>query len=79
LDYSPDSVRRGCATVVTLVVGPSGCGKSSLVKAGLTPLVGQDPQWWILPAFSPGTDPLSTFIHRIVTASGPMGLAWPTE
>jgi hypothetical protein len=38
-----------------LVVDPSGCGKSSLVRAGLTPLMADEPGWWTLPRAAPAT------------------------
>ncbi len=41
-----------------VVVGPSGSGKSSLVRAGLLPVMAEEPGWWTLPAFVPGADPV---------------------
>ncbi len=73
-----DGVRSAerAATAVTLVVGPSGCGKSSLVMAGLMPRLGQDPEWWPLPAFTPGIDPLASLVHELVIAGDRVGLPW---
>jgi hypothetical protein len=46
---------------VLLVVGPSGCGKSSLVRAGLLPVMADEPGWWTLPALG---EQLLELIHH---------------
>ncbi|MFI9388489.1 TIR domain-containing protein [Kutzneria sp. NPDC052558] len=50
---------------VLLVVGPSGCGKSSLVRAGLLPTMAEEPDWWTLPAFTPGVDPTARLAQQL--------------
>ena len=66
---------RGEASIV-LVVGPSGCGKSSLVRAGLLPLMANEPGWWSLGVIRPGADPLSALTNEIAAASRKFGLNW---
>jgi WD40 repeat protein len=50
---------------ILLVVGPSGCGKSSLVRAGLLPRMADEPDWWTLPAFTPGVDPEAALAREL--------------
>ncbi|MGY1680833.1 nSTAND1 domain-containing NTPase [Geodermatophilus sp. SYSU D01176] len=59
-----------------LVVGPSGCGKSSLVRAGLLPVVAEEPEWWTLSPFLPGTDPVGALTREISAAARLLGRDW---
>jgi WD40 repeat protein len=59
-----------------VVVGPSGCGKSSLVRAGLIPAMAADDDWWTVPAFTPGTDPVAALSRELATAARLAGLTW---
>lgn len=52
-----------------VLVGASGSGKSSLVKAGVIPRL-RGRRWSILPAFSPGPNPLAALASAISTADG---------
>ena len=61
---------------VLVVTGPSGCGKSSLVRAGLLPVIADEPGWWTLPAVRPGADPTAAVATEITGEAGRLGLAW---
>lgn len=61
---------------IHLFVGPSGCGKSSLVRAGLVPTVADEPDWWTLPPFVPGTDPVGALARTVAATARQVGLAW---
>ncbi|MFD0363157.1 TIR domain-containing protein [Nocardia sp. GCM10030253] len=61
---------------VLLVVGPSGCGKSSLVRAGVVPLIADEPYWLPLEPIVPGTDPLGALVRSLVVAGRRAGLDW---
>jgi WD40 repeat protein len=61
---------------VLLVVGPSGCGKSSLVRAGLLPVVADEPGWWVLPPLVPGADPVGALGRELAAGARPVGLDW---
>ncbi|WP_431954167.1 AAA family ATPase [Actinacidiphila sp. bgisy167] len=52
-----------------LLVGASGSGKSSLVRAGLMPRL-RGRRWTVLPAFSPGPNPLAALAAVIAAAGG---------
>ncbi|MFF3762807.1 AAA family ATPase [Streptomyces sp. NPDC001922] len=52
-----------------MLVGASGSGKSSLVRAGVMPRL-RERRWTVLPAFSPGPNPLGALASAIVEASG---------
>lgn len=52
-----------------VLVGASGSGKSSLVRAGVMPRLRQR-RWTVLPAFSPGANPLGALAAAIVAAGG---------
>ncbi|MDX3450858.1 WD40 repeat domain-containing protein [Streptomyces sp. ME02-8801-2C] len=52
-----------------VLVGASGSGKSSLVRAGVMPRL-RDRRWTVLPAFSPGPNPLGALASTIVAAGG---------
>ncbi|GCB49012.1 ATP-binding protein [Streptomyces sp. NL15-2K] len=52
-----------------VLVGASGSGKSSLVRAGVLPRL-RVRRWSILPAFSPGPNPLGALASAISTAGG---------
>jgi TIR domain/Novel STAND NTPase 1 len=59
-----------------LVVGPSGCGKSSLVRAGLLPLVAEEPGWWTLAPLVPGVDPEAVLTRELAVGARQVGLEW---
>ncbi len=59
---------------VLLVVGPSGCGKSSLVRAGLLPVMADEPGWWTLPPILPGADPVRALARELAVAARQAGL-----
>ena len=61
---------------VLLVVGPSGCGKSSLVRAGLQPVMAEDPDWRTLRAMTPGTRPTTALAAELAAAGRAAGLDW---
>jgi WD40 repeat protein len=61
---------------ILTVVGPSGCGKSSLVRAGLLPLMGNEPGWQALGPFVPGSNPVRVLVNEIVSTSRRLGLDW---
>lgn len=61
---------------VLLVVGPSGCGKSSLIRAGLIPMMAAEPDWWTVPAFVPGADPVAGMARALADAAQHAGLRW---
>lgn len=62
-----------------VVVGPSGCGKSSLVRAGLLPLMADEPGWWTLPPVVPGTDPVTALARALAAEAHRTGLDWTLE
>jgi WD40 repeat protein len=61
---------------VLLVVGPSGCGKSSLVRAGLFPVMTDEPGWWTLPPFTPAADPVAALHRELAAGARQVGLGW---
>ena len=61
---------------VLVVVGPSGCGKSSLVRAGLTHVMAQEPGWWTLPPILPGADPVAALTRELAAVAQQLGLTW---
>jgi WD40 repeat protein len=61
---------------VLLVVGPSGCGKSSLVRAGLVPVMAEEPGWWILPPLVPGADPVAALTRELTAGARNLDLDW---
>ena len=61
---------------VLLVVGPSGCGKSSLVRAGLLPVMAEEPGWMTLAPMLPGADPVTGLARELATAAHRWGLGW---
>jgi hypothetical protein len=61
---------------VLLVIGPSGCGKSSLVRAGLLPVMLEEPGWWALPPVLPGADPVAALVQELAAAARQIGLDW---
>ncbi|MFD9038549.1 nSTAND1 domain-containing NTPase [Streptomyces bottropensis] len=52
-----------------VLVGASGSGKSSLVRAGVIPRL-RSRRWLVIPAFSPGPNPLAALASAISTAGG---------
>ncbi|MGK5450035.1 nSTAND1 domain-containing NTPase [Streptomyces radiopugnans] len=52
-----------------LLVGASGSGKSSLVRAGVVPRLRRG-RWKVVPAFSPGPDPLGALAASLAAATG---------
>ncbi|MFQ3556669.1 WD40 repeat domain-containing protein [Streptomyces gramineus] len=52
-----------------LLTGASGSGKSSLVKAGVLPRLRRR-RWTIVPAFSPGANPLGALAASLAVAGG---------
>lgn len=52
-----------------VVVGASGSGKSSLVKAGVIPRL-RGRRWTLVPAFSPGPNPLGALAATLAAAGG---------
>ena len=66
----------GVEESVLLVVGPSGCGKSSLVRAGVLPLIAQEPDWWTLPAVTPGRAPVAALVRQLVAAGRSINQPW---
>ncbi|MGH3886631.1 MAG: toll/interleukin-1 receptor domain-containing protein, partial [Pseudonocardiaceae bacterium] len=62
-----------------LVVGPSGCGKSSLVRAGLLPVMADQPGWRALPPILPGADPVAALARELAAAARRAGLGWTVE
>jgi hypothetical protein len=75
---SPAERTKGAAL---LVVGPSGCGKSSLVRAGLLPIMADEPGWWTLAPIVPGADPVAALVRELANARGDSTWAgrWPTS
>jgi WD40 repeat protein len=59
-----------------VVVGPSGCGKSSLVRAGLLPVMANEPDWWTLPPLLPGADPVGALARGIAAAARQLDADW---
>ncbi|MGH3931548.1 MAG: TIR domain-containing protein, partial [Pseudonocardiaceae bacterium] len=73
---SPAERAEGAAL---LVVGPSGCGKSSLVRAGLLPVIGDEPGWRTLAPILPGTDPVAALARELTATARQSGLDWAVE
>ncbi|MGH3900266.1 MAG: hypothetical protein ACRDTA_18885, partial [Pseudonocardiaceae bacterium] len=73
---SPAERAEGAAL---LVVGPSGCGKSSLVRAGLLPVIADQPGWRILPPILPGADPVAALARELANAARRSALDWTLE
>ncbi|MFX0577584.1 TIR domain-containing protein [Nocardia nepalensis] len=64
-------------TAIQLVIGPSGCGKSSLVRAGVIPLIAEEPLWLPLEPMVPGTDPVGALARSLADAWPRAGLQRP--
>jgi energy-coupling factor transporter ATP-binding protein EcfA2 len=62
-----------------LVIGPSGCGKSSLVRAGLLPVMAEEPGWLTLPPILPGADPVAALARELAAATRQSNLDWTVE
>ncbi|MGH3709630.1 MAG: TIR domain-containing protein [Pseudonocardiaceae bacterium] len=69
-------VRSPAERAVLLVVGPSGCGKSSLVRAGLLPVMADEPGWWTLAPMLPGADPVAALARELTAAAQRLDLDW---
>ncbi|MGH3885365.1 MAG: TIR domain-containing protein [Pseudonocardiaceae bacterium] len=74
-----DLVRSAVAGTALVVVGPSGCGKSSLVRAGLLPVMADEPGWRTLPPILPGADPVGVLARELATTARRTGLDWTVE
>ncbi len=59
-----------------LVVGPSGCGKSSLVRAGLLPMMAEEPEWLTSGPLLPGGDPVAGLSRELAAVARTLGLDW---
>jgi WD40 repeat protein len=59
-----------------LVVGPSGCGKSSLVRAGLAPVMAEEPGWSVLSPILPGGHPVAALARELAAAAREVELTW---
>ncbi|MDQ3762875.1 MAG: TIR domain-containing protein [Actinomycetota bacterium] len=70
---SPAERTKGAAL---LVAGPSGCGKSSLVRAGLLPVMADEPGWWTLAPIVPGADPVAALVRELANAARRLDLGW---
>jgi WD40 repeat protein len=64
---------------VLLVIGPSGCGKSSLVRAGLLPVMAEEPGWLTLPPILPGADPVAALARELAAAAQQSNLDWTVD
>ncbi len=73
---SPAERAEGAAL---LVVGPSGCGKSSLVRAGLLPVMADQPGWRTLPPILPGADPVAALARELAAAARRITLGWTVD
>jgi formylglycine-generating enzyme required for sulfatase activity/energy-coupling factor transporter ATP-binding protein EcfA2 len=61
---------------LVVVIGPTGCGKSSLVRAGLLPVMANEPGWWVLPPLLPGADPVAALARELTAAGRRLDLDW---
>jgi type II secretory pathway pseudopilin PulG len=61
---------------VLLVAGPSGCGKSSLVRAGLVPMMAEEPGWLTVAPMLPGADPVAGLSRELAAATRTLDLDW---
>jgi WD40 repeat protein len=61
---------------VLIVVGPSGCGKSSLVRAGVLPVMADEPGWWTVAPVIPGADPVAALARELTGTGRRLGLNW---
>jgi hypothetical protein len=73
---SPAERAKGAAL---LVVGPSGCGKSSLVRAGLLPVMADQPGWRVLPPILPGAGPVAALARELAAAARRITLNWTVD
>ncbi|MFF0494411.1 TIR domain-containing protein [Nocardia sp. NPDC004068] len=64
---------------IQLVIGPSGCGKSSLIRAGVLPLIAEEPLWVPLDPIVPGTDPVGALTRTLAVARQRAGLEPPSD
>jgi hypothetical protein len=58
-----------------MIVGPSGCGKSSLVRAGLLPVMTEEPGWSTLPPIVPGAQPVAALSRELAASAHRFGIA----
>jgi WD40 repeat protein/energy-coupling factor transporter ATP-binding protein EcfA2 len=73
---SPVEQAKGAAL---LIVGPSGCGKSSLVRAGLLPVMADEPGWQVLSPILPGVDPMAALAREMAAAARRIDLDWTVQ
>ncbi|MBV9031315.1 MAG: TIR domain-containing protein, partial [Pseudonocardiales bacterium] len=72
-------LRSAAGGSALLVVGPSGCGKSSLVRAGLLPVMAEEPGWRVLAPMLPGADPVGALVRVLAGSARRIGLDWTVE
>jgi energy-coupling factor transporter ATP-binding protein EcfA2 len=73
------SSAKQAKAAMLLVIGPSGCGKSSLVRAGLLPVMAEEPGWLTLPPILPGADPVAALARELAAAARRSNLDWTVE
>ncbi len=74
-----ERLRSDTAGTALWVVGPSGCGKSSLVRAGLLPVMAQEPGWRTLAPILPGAEPVTALAREVAVVARRIGLDWTVE
>jgi WD40 repeat protein/energy-coupling factor transporter ATP-binding protein EcfA2 len=74
-----ERLRSAAGGGALLVVGPSGCGKSSLVRAGLLPVMANEPGWRTVSPILPGPDPVSALARELATAARRIDLDWTVD
>ncbi len=72
-------LRSAAGGTTLLVVGPSGCGKSSLIRAGLLPVMADEPGWRTLAPILPGADPVRALARELAAVARRIGLGWTVE
>ncbi len=74
-----ERLRSDTAETALWVVGPSGCGKSSLIRAGLVPVMAEEPGWRTLAPILPGADPVTALAREIAVVARRIGMDWTVE